>query len=164
MEIRFAASSDLQSILKITNHAIENTTAIYEYEPKTIDWINSWFEEKQSNNFPIFVACINDEVIGFSYYSKFRARIGYQHTIEHSLYVHQQHQGKGIGKALMEQLIKSATKNKFHVMIARIDASNKGSIAFHEKFGFEIAGTLKEVGYKFDQWLDVVYMQKILPK
>ncbi|MNL65968.1 N-acyltransferase YncA [compost metagenome] len=108
------------------------------------------------------VADLDGEVVGFGSYGQFREKIGYQFTVEHSVYVVDHVIGKGIGSQLLTELIRLAKEQGYHVMIGAIDADNAGSIAFHEKFGFVVTGTIREVGYKFDHWLDLVFMQLIL--
>ena len=156
--IRKATSSDLLSILEIVNHAILNTTAIYDYDVRTLEEQTTIFESKKDKKFPVFVAENNNEVAGFGTYDSFRTKIGYRFTVEHSVYVKDGFAGKGIGKLLLEKLIKTAKSENYHIMIGVIDASNENSIAFHEKFGFESKGILKEVGFKFDRWLDANLM------
>jgi phosphinothricin acetyltransferase len=95
-------------------------------------------------------------------YSEFRFREANKFTVEHSLYVNQDFHGKGIGKFLLQELIDLARKQKLHTMIAVIDAENQSSIEFHEKFGFKTVGIIKESAYKFDRWLDSVFMQLLL--
>ena len=153
---------DVHGILDIVNHEILHSTVLYEYEPRTIDQQNAWFLEKQLGGWPVIVAELDGEIAGFGTYGSFRARPAYSNTIEHSVYVHKDYRGKAIGNALMVELIRLAKKNGFHTMIAGIDSSNKGSMEFHRKFGFETVGTFKEVGFKFDKWLDVVFMQLML--
>ena len=120
------------------------------------------FEDKISKGFPIIVATINHEVVGFGYYSEFRFREAYKFTVEHSVYADKNYIGKGIGKLVLSELIQLAKAQKMHTMIGVIDSENLNSISFHEKFGFEEVGYIKESGYKFDRWLDSVVMQKIL--
>ena len=120
------------------------------------------FEEKRQKGFPIIVAVIDDEVVGFGYYSEFRFREAYKFTVEHSVYAHPNHHGKGIGKLILAELIELAKEQKLHTMIGVIDSENTSSIEFHKKFGFENAGFIKESGYKFDRWLHSVFMQKML--
>lgn len=156
--VRKATTSDLPSILEIVNHAILNTTAIYDYDQRTLEEQTLIFETKNAKNFPIFVAEYQNEILGFGTYDTFRTKVGYRFTVEHSVYVKEGFAGKGIGQLLMEELISTAKKEKYHVMIGVIDASNENSIRFHEKFGFESMGILKEVGFKFDRWLDANLM------
>ena len=156
--VRKAITSDLPSILEIVNHAILNTTAIYDYDPRSLEEQTLIFENKNTKNFPTFVAEHNNEILGFGTYDSFRTKVGYRFTVEHSVYVKEGFGGKGIGKLLLERLITTARAENYHIMIGVIDASNENSIRFHEKFGFESMGILKEVGFKFDRWLDANLM------
>lgn len=161
--IRAARIEDLEVILEIVNDAILNTTAIYDYDVRTLNEQINWFQEKQSSGFPVIVATDeNDTVMGFGTYGSFRVKIGYKFTVEHSVYVKDGLAGKGIGKQILSELINLAKNQKLHTMIGLIDAENTGSIAFHEKFGFQKTGVLKESGYKFGKWLDVQIMQLLL--
>ncbi|MFL9843367.1 GNAT family N-acetyltransferase [Flavobacterium rhizosphaerae] len=162
INIRIATDEDLPKILEIVNHNIQHSTAVYDYEPKTEAFIKHWFQEKQENNYPVLVAEYKGEVSGYASYAQLKAKDGYKFTMEHSVYVAPGQEGKGIGKLLLAQLIAIAKKNNIHSLIGLIDADNAGSIAFHKKFGFTEAGFLKEAGYKFDRWLDVVIMQLYL--
>jgi L-amino acid N-acyltransferase YncA len=162
IKIRPAVFSDLDTILEIVNHQILHSTSNYDYEPHDFETQKVWFEAKTEKNLPVIVAEFENAPIGYATYGSFREKIGYQYTVEHSVYVAQEFIGKGVGKLLLAELIKLAKKQGFHVMIGAIDADNAGSIAFHEKFGFKSVGTIREVGYKFDHWLDLVFMQLIL--
>lgn len=162
IKIRPATTNDLENILAIVNHSILHSTANYNYEIQTLEIQKQWFEDKKSKKMPVIVADYNGKTIGFGTYGSFREKIGYQFTVEHSVYVTDDFIGKGVGKLLLTELIKLAKEQGFHNMIGAIDAENLGSIAFHEKFGFKVAGTIREVGYKFDHWLDLVFMQLIL--
>lgn len=160
--LRTATISDLDKILEIVNHAILHTTSNYNYDIQTLETQKKWFEDKKSKKLPIIVADLDGQVVGFGSYGQFREKIGYQYTVEHSVYVVDHITGKGIGTLLLTELIHLAKKQGYHVMIGAIDGDNLGSIAFHERFGFVITGTIREVGYKFDRWLDLVLMQLIL--
>lgn len=161
--IREARIEDLEAILAIVNEAILNTTAIYDYDVRTLNDQIDWFKEKEVHGFPILVAVDeNETVLGFGTYGNFRVKIGYQFTVEHSVYVKEGLSGRGIGKQILSELIERAKKQKLHTMIGLIDAENTGSIVFHERFGFEKSGILREAGYKFGKWLDVQLMQLIL--
>jgi len=162
LKLRPAEKKDLEKILEIVNHSILHTTANYSYEIQTLEIQTKWFEDKNAKNLPVIVADLDGEVVGFGSYGQFREKIGYQYTVEHSVYVINNVIGKGIGSKLLSELIQLAKEQGFHVMIGAIDADNFGSIAFHEKFGFVVTGTIREVGYKFDHWLDLVFMQLIL--
>ncbi len=156
--VRKATSPDLNSILEIVNHAILNTTAIYDYDVRTLEEQTLIFENKKVNKFPVFVAEIDNEIVGFGTYDLFRTKIGYRFTVEHSVYVKDGFSGKGIAQLLLEKLISTAKEQKYHIMIGVIDASNENSIRFHEKFGFQSMGILNEVGFKFNRWLDANLM------
>jgi L-amino acid N-acyltransferase YncA len=162
IKLRPATPDDLEKILAIVNHSILHTTANYNYEIQTLEIQTKWLTDKTAKNLPVIVADLEGEVIGFGSYGPFREKIGYQYTVEHSVYVVEEAIGKGIGSQLLKELIRLATVQGYHVMIGAIDADNAGSIAFHERFGFVISGTIREVGYKFDHWLDLVFMQLIL--
>lgn len=153
---------DCSAILEIINEQILTGTALYDYQPRTLAQQLAIFDEKLQKGFPIIVAKIADEIVGFGYYSEFRFREAYKFTVEHSVYAKKNYIGKGIGKLLLTELIEMAKKQNLHTMIGVIDSENESSITFHEKFGFEKAGCIKESGYKFDRWLHSVFMQKIL--
>lgn len=162
IKIRNYKVDDAKAILEIINYNILHATALYDYEPRTLENQMAIFDDKLKKGFPIIVAVANETVIGFGYYSEFRFREAYKYTVEHSVYAHPNHTGKGIGKLLLEQLIHLAKVQKLHTMIGVIDSENQNSIDFHKRFGFEIVGTIKESGFKFDRWLDSVFMQKML--
>jgi phosphinothricin acetyltransferase len=162
IKIRPYRTEDTQAILDIINHNILYSTALYDYKIRSYEQQQNILEEKLSKNFPIIVAELADIVIGFGLYSEFRFREAYKFTVEHSVYVNESFHGKGIGQLLLQELIASAKKQKLHTMIAVIDAENQSSVEFHEKFGFKIVGIIKESGYKFDRWLDSVFMQLLL--
>ncbi len=155
-------TKDCSAILEIINEQILTGTALYDYKPRTLAQQLAIFDDKLQKGFPIIVAKIADEIVGFGYYSEFRFREAYKFTVEHSVYAKKNYIGKGIGKLLLTELIELAKKQNLHTMIGVIDSENESSIAFHEKFGFEKAGFIKESGYKFDRWLHSVFMQKIL--
>lgn len=160
--IRNAAATDLQDILDIYNDAILHTTAVYNYQPHTLEMRREWFRHKQEENLPVLVATLDNKVIGFSTYGPFRPWAAYKYTAEISVYIDPAHRGKGIAKLLYPPLFDLARRQQLHVLVAGIDASNEVSIRLHEHFGFVQAGHFREVGYKFGQWLDLVFMQLIL--
>lgn len=157
--IRPASAGDLPEILAIVNHAIAHSTAIYDYDERTLAMQTAWFEDKVENGFPVIVAECEGKTIGFGSYGSFRFKAAYQFTVEHSVYVADGMIGKGIGRLLIQELIRLAKQQKMHVMIGCIDAANQKSIAFHKKFGFEESGICREVGFKFGKWLDLQFMQ-----
>lgn len=162
IEIRSYTENDCQSILEIINYNILNSTALYDYNIRSLEQQLAIFEDKIVKKFPILVAIENETIVGFGYYSEFRFKEAYKFTVEHSVYAHPNHQGKGIGKSLLTELIRLAKAQNLHTMIGVIDAENTGSITFHEKFGFKQVGFIKDSGYKFDRWLHSVFMQLML--
>lgn len=162
IKIRPYQIADCQAIVDIINYNILHSTALYDYLPRTLVQQQAIFQEKIDKGFPVIIAEANNKIVGFGYYSEFRLREAYKFTVEHSVYVAQDSHGKGIGKLLMQALIDLAKQQKLHTMIAVIDSENQGSVAFHEQFGFETVGLLKETGFKFDRWLHSQFMQLIL--
>jgi len=163
MLIRPATRADLSSILEIYNEAVLNTTASYDYEPRTLEHRVAWFEDHEKNNYPIFVAVNNQSrVVGWSALNRFHDRAGYRFTAENSVYVAADQRGNGIGTVLMPPLIDSAKTRGLRAILALIDANNEPSVRLHSRFGFERVGLLTQVGYKFDRWLDVIYMERLL--
>ena len=162
IQIRAYQTEDTKAILDIINHNILHSTSLYDYSVRSFEQQKAILEEKIQKGFPVIVAENKGEVIGFGMYSEFRFREAYQFTVEHSVYVADNQLGKGIGKLLLSELIVLAKAQKLHTMIGVIDSENQNSIAFHEQFGFKIVGTIKESGYKFDRWLDSVFMQLLL--
>ena len=160
--IRTATEADLIEILAIYNDAILNTTSVYNYLPHTLEMRQEWFATKQEQGYPVFVALENDAIVGFSTIGPFRPWIGYRYTVENSVYVAAKSRGKGIAKLLMQPVIDSAKAARMHTIVAGIDATNEASIHLHKQFGFEQVACFKEVGYKFNRWLDLVFMQLIL--
>ncbi len=163
MIIRPATRDDVPAILEIYNEAVLNTTATYDYEPGTLQQRQAWFDEHTSRRYPVYVAA--DEggfVAGWSSLGEFRSRVGYRHTAEDSIYVAAGWRGRGIGKQLMPPLIDAARALGLRAVIAAIDADSAASLHLHELFGFERVAHLKQVGFKFGRWLDVVYMELLL--
>lgn len=151
------------AILDILNEQIRTSTAVYEYVERTPESMVTWFKAKDARNYPVIG--VEDEsgaLMGFATYGVFRERPAYKYTVEHSVYVHQDHRGKGLGLTLMERLIEAARAQDLHVMVGGIDATNAVSIAMHEKLGFVLAGTIRESGYKFGTWLDLAFYQLTL--
>jgi L-amino acid N-acyltransferase len=151
------------AILDILNDAIVNSTALYDYKPRTMENMAAWFQVKQAGGYPVIGAV--DEagrLLGFASYGAFRAFPAYKYTVEHSVYVHKDQRGRGLGRLLMERIIEQARERQLHVLVGAIDIANSGSIALHEKLGFVHAGTVRQAGFKFGRWLDVGFWQLIL--
>ena len=151
------------AILDIFNEAILNSTALYDYQPRAPESMGPWFAAKDKGGFPVIG--LEDEggtLLAFGSYGTFRAWPAYKYTVEHSVYVHKDHRGRGLGREIMQALIAAARQREVHAMIGGIDASNAGSIALHERLGFRHVGTLPQVGFKFGRWLDLSFYQLLL--
>ena len=157
--IRLAEQKDAHAILAIYNDAILHTTSVYKYEEETLGDRQQWLLDKQAQGLPVFVLEEDGAVIGFATYGPFRVYPAYKFTIENSIYVHPEHSGKGVASRLMKQLIVQSKEAGYKTMIACIDADNAASIKLHEKFGFTHSGTLSNVGFKFDKWLNLAMYQ-----
>jgi L-amino acid N-acyltransferase len=160
--VRCTAQQHAAPILEILNEAIANSTALYEYRPRTLEDIRGWFAEKTAGRFPVIGAEEGATLLGFATYGTFRARAAYKYTVEHSVYVHTDHRGRGIGKALMQQLIAAAREQQYHVLVGGIDIANGVSVTLHQRLGFTHAGTIRQAAYKFGRWLDLGFYQLIL--
>ncbi len=156
-------TSHAQEVLDILNQAIVSSTALYDYKPRTVETMVGWLKQKNIGGFPV-IGATNDagQLMGFATYGTFRAWPAYKYSVEHSVYIHIDHRGKGLGRLLMQQLIISARRQQYHTMIGGIDISNIASISLHEKLGFNHAGTIKQAAYKFDRWLDLGFYQLLL--
>ncbi len=161
--VRAAVEADLPAILDIVNDAILHTTAMYEYAPRDLGMQTVWLHDKAADNWPVLVATNADGVlVGFGNLGSFRPRAAYGRTAEHSVYVSKHFRGQGYGRILLEALMKEARARDFHSLIGGIDSTNVASLAFHAAMGFEEVGRMREVGWKFDRWLTLVFMQKML--
>ncbi len=162
MLIRDADAADLPRILAITNHEILFGTALWTIVPATLEGRSAWMAERQAAGYPVLVVERNGAVAGYGSYGPFRPHDGYLHTVEHSLYVDPAAARGGLGTAMLGALVRHATAAGRHAMIGGIEAGNAASIALHRSLGFTVSGTLPQVGRKFDRWLDLVFMQRLL--
>lgn len=155
----------MPALRDLYNTLIPTTTIAWTESLQTLRDRRTWFHRQQQAGYPVLVAEAEDRVVGFAAYGSFRGSgkwPGYRHTVEHTIHVHEDCWGSGIGRRLLEALIDRARADDVHVMVAAIDGANEESIAFHERLGFTVVARLPEVGRKFDQWLDLVLMQRIL--
>lgn len=159
--VRCTHDAHAAQILDILNEAIANSTALYDYAPRGLPSMSGWFQTKESNGFPVIGAVEGEQLAGFASYGTFRAWPAYKYCVEHSVYVHRDHRGKGLGRLLMQHLIDVAIEQQYHVMVGAIDVSNTNSIRLHEQLGFVHAGTIRHAGFKFGRWLDVAFYQRI---
>ncbi|MDO5623691.1 MAG: GNAT family N-acetyltransferase [Pseudomonadota bacterium] len=151
------------AILGILNEAIVSSTALYDYAPRPLDSMRTWFDAKAAGGFPVIGAVDGrGTLMGFASYGTWRAFAAYKYSVEHSVYVHQAHRGKGLARALMQALIEAARAQGKHMMVGAIDADNAASIALHTALGFTHAGTVRQAGFKFGRWLDVAFYQRVL--
>lgn len=163
MKLTRCDASFAEQILAIFNDAILHSTALYDYKPRTIESMELWFENKQKGNFPVIgIVSESGELMGFASYGTFRAWPAYKYSVEHSIYVAAEHRGRGLGKQLLQQVIHEACAQEYHALIGGIDSQNAASIQLHRQFGFQHAGTLRQVGFKFGRWLDLDFYQLIL--
>jgi len=160
--IRNAEAADLETILAIYNDAVLNTTAVYDFEPRTMATQQQWFETKCRSGYPVLVAVEQEKVLGFASYGPFRPWPAYLHTMENSIYVAPGQRGRGIGTALLGPLVAAARDGGFHALVAGIDATNEASLRLHARLGFEKVAHFREVGRKFDRWLDLVFFERML--
>lgn len=159
MSIRFASKEDCAAIAEIYNHAVLHTAAIW--NDQTVDAENriSWYEARQLMGYPVLVSEENGVVTGYASFGDWRNFDGFRHTVEHSVYVHPEHQGKGLGRALLSRLIDEARACGKHVMVAGIESQNQASLHLHSLLGFKTTAQMPQVGTKFGCWLDLTFMQ-----
>ncbi|MBI1885819.1 MAG: N-acetyltransferase [Chloroflexi bacterium] len=161
MVVRRAEPPDLPAITDIYNHAVLTSTATFDTEPRSLEQQRRWLDE-HGEPYAVLVAVLDGEVVGWASLSPWRAKPAYRYTAEDSLYIHREHQGKAIGVILLSELLNVAEASGFHTVIAGIVPENEPSLRLHRRLGFREVGHEREVGYKFDRWLDVVLMQKLL--
>ncbi len=161
MNLREAREDDLGAINAIYNHYVTHSTCTYQETPETIEGRREWFQ-RHGPAYPVTVAESDGEIVGWGALSAYHVRSAYRHTVEDSVYVAEAHRGHGIGSALLRDLIERARTLGHHAIIASIDASQAASIALHARSGFVEVGRFSQIGYKFDRWLDVVYMELLL--
>lgn len=159
--IRFAQLSDLDEMLAIYNEAILTTTATFDIEIQTYEQRKAWFD-KYGDKYPLIVYEEAGKVRGYSCLSKFREKDAYNSTVELSVYVGSEARGKGVGKALLGEIIQLAKDKGFHSVLGGITSGNEVSIGLHKQFGFEKVAHFNEVGFKFDAWQDVEFYQLLI--
>ncbi len=161
MLIRPCAADDIDAVCAIYNHYIENTVITFEEIPLTVAQMRERIESYMQL-YPWLVCEDAGEIIGYAYASKWKDRSAYKHTAEVTVYLHHKHVGKGVGRALYQELIDQLAARKMHVLLACIAVPNAASEKLHEHFGFNKVAHFTEVGFKFNRWLDVGYWQKLL--
>jgi phosphinothricin acetyltransferase len=161
MQLRLATLDDAEAIRQIYNLEVTSSTVTFDLVPRSLDEQRSWLAAR-SGAYAVLVVEVDGVVAGFGSLSKWRDRPAYSTTVEDSIYIHRDHHGCGLGKALLTELVATATSHGFHACMARIVGGHDASIALHRSCGFEIVGTEHEVGRKFNRWLDVVLMERML--
>jgi len=162
LQIGDATEEDLAGLLAIYNEVIATSTAIYSCDPVTLEERQKWWRARTAQGYPVLIARDEQGVAGFATFGDFRAWPGYRFTVELSVHVRAAGRGRGVGTLLVQALLARAAALGKHVMIAGVDAANAAAIRFHERLGFEKCGHLREVGYKFERWLDLVFLQRRL--
>lgn len=163
MIIEDATAASVPAITAIYNDAVLHTTAIWNESPVDEADRSAWLTDRQRRGYPVVVAVgSNSSVLGYATFGEWRAITGFRATVEHSVYVRADQRGKGIGRALMNELIDRARAMNLHVLVAGVDAQNDASIALHERLGFTRTAYMPHVGAKFGRWLDLVFLQLIL--
>jgi len=161
LTVRLVERRDAEAIRAIYNVEVLESNVTFDMVPRTIDEQVAWIDE-HSGGHPAIVAVDGDEVVGFGSLSPWRERPAYSGSVEDSVYVHRDHRGRGVGKLLLEELVRLGADHGFHTVLARIVGGHEASIALHKTCGFEMVGVEREVGRKLKQWLDVVVMQRML--
>lgn len=159
MMIRPARSGDAAALLEIHNAAVSRSTALWTDHLDTLAGREAYLADHAAAGHAVLVAEDDEIIVGYASFGLWRQKSGYRLTVDDSVYVREGHQGAGIGRALLVALIETAGAAGFHVMIADIEAGNTASIRLHESLGFEVCGTLREVGAKFGRWLDLTIMR-----
>ena len=159
--IRAATAADLPAILGIYNYYVAHSTCTYQTEPDTEQKRAKWFANRSAGH-PVTVAELHGEVVAWAALSSWNPRGGYARTVEASIYVHHDLLRRGIGSALLADLIERARALGHHTILGAVCTSQTGSLALQERFGFTQAGCLREVGFKFGRWLDVAFMELVL--
>lgn len=161
--IRPATTDDLPGILDIYNDIVATSTAVFSHAQATLTDRQTWLNGRQQAGYPVLVAERDGAVAGFSSFGEFRgAWHGYRYSVEHSVHVRRDCRGQGLGGQLVTALFAPALAMGKHVMIGGIDAANDASLRMHERLGFERVAHFREVGRKFDRWLDLVFVQRFL--
>ena len=161
IQIRLAKQKDAEAIREIYNHEVRNSTATFDLVERNTQEQEEWLDDR-SGAFSVLVAEMSSKILGFASLSPYKARAAYRTTVEDSIYINEEFRNQGIAGELLSHLLEVAESSGFHAVIARIGGANEASISLHQRFGFEIVGTEKEIGRKFGKWQDVVIMQTII--
>ncbi|MFT5430116.1 MAG: L-amino acid N-acyltransferase YncA [Myxococcota bacterium] len=161
MQIRLATPADLPTIAEIYDESVLNSVATFDTIVRSADEVHAWFTAHRPDRHPVFVVTEDDSVLGWASLSPWSPRPAYDRCAEISVYIHSRHQGRGLGRALMGHAIDEAPARGIRTILTRIESSGTASIKLHESFGFSVIGTMHQVGFKHDQLLDVVMMERV---
>jgi len=161
MLIREAVANDMEGITAIYNEVLTTSTAIFNDRPASVEDRVKWWQGRVDHGYPVLVAVEDGVVAGFASFGDFRSWPGYRFTVEHTVHVHGEWRGRGVGRLLMKELMERARAGEKHAMVGGVDAENVGSLRFHEGLGFERVGRFREVGYKFGRYLDLIFVQYV---
>jgi L-amino acid N-acyltransferase len=162
VKIRSAAAGDAEALMAIYNPVVETSTATFDLVPRTLEEQLDWLSDRAGARIVLVAEDEDGSIAGYSALSPYRDRAAYSTTVEDSVYVHPDHQGRCVGRLLLESLVDTARAHGFHAMMARIVADHESSIALHSVCGFQVVGHEREVGRKFGRWLDVTLMERLL--
>jgi phosphinothricin acetyltransferase len=162
MVILDAVEADFPKITEIYNDVIRTSTAIFSDAPVTLEDRVAWWKARVAQGHPVLVARDENGIAGFATFGDFRAWPGYGFTVEGTIHIDASARRRGVGDSLLEVLIQRARAAGKHVMVAGVDSANVASLKFLESNGFERVGHLREVGHKFDRFLDLVFLQYTL--
>lgn len=162
MIIRDAIEGDIPVITEIFNSVIDSSNSVYREERVPQSERLEWFHDKRSHGYPIIVVELDGIVVGYGGFGSFRAAQGYRLTVEHTIHVAETYRKRGIGRAILTELIRRAKEGEYHLMIGAIDSENVGSIKLHEEFGFTECARIKDAAQKQGKYLTLVLMEKIL--
>jgi phosphinothricin acetyltransferase len=160
--IRLATDADLAAINEIYNYYVHHSTCTYQLEPETLEARQAWFQAHPPNKYPVTVIELDGQVVGWGSLSKFRDRAAYDGTVEASVYIREGCQRRGLGRAILLDLIERARQAGFHTLLGGASADQAASVKLQESVGFTHVARFREVGNKFGQWLDVVFLQLML--
>ena len=161
VHVRSATVEDAPAVLEIYNHEVLTSTVTFDLVPRTLAEQELWITDR-SGAHVVLVVEDGGTVLGFGALSQYRERAGYATTVEDSVYVHEDHRGKGVGRILLAELVERATAHGFHALMAKVVGDHQASINLHSAAGFEVVGHEREVGRKFGRWLDVVLLERLL--
>jgi phosphinothricin acetyltransferase len=160
--LRLATAADLPAINDIYNYYVDRSTCTYQTEHESLAGREAWFAEHSPDKYPVTVVEHDGRVVGWGSLSKFRPRAAYAPTVEASVYIHHDYHRRGLGRMLLVDLIARARAAGFHSLMGGVSADQTASLALQESLGMVRVAHLKEVGFKFGRWLDVIYLQLML--